>query len=244
MASEYLKWKYRDVKPDPPPRPLTGKEKWKNWWDYHKWHVVIALVLLAALGNILGHALGIGKTEPDCQIAYVGSAALPTDTAAALEKELAALCGDLNGDGQAMVTIRQYVSSSSGEDADSVYYAYAAEVALTADLESCGSSIFILEDPEAFQRSYHALCLPDGSLPANDSSAEGTSLPWNACPVLRLLPLGGYEERSLGGTIRGDSQERLSGLYIARRGYWTEKTVKNADGCAALWEAIIEGASA
>lgn len=35
MASEYLKWKYRDVKPDEPPKPLTRKEKLANWFYYY-----------------------------------------------------------------------------------------------------------------------------------------------------------------------------------------------------------------
>ena len=34
MASEYLKWKYRDVKPDEPSPELTGKEKLANWFHY------------------------------------------------------------------------------------------------------------------------------------------------------------------------------------------------------------------
>ena len=44
MASEYLKKKYKDVKPDVK-RELTPAEKRKNWWHYHKWHVAAAVVL-------------------------------------------------------------------------------------------------------------------------------------------------------------------------------------------------------
>ena len=43
MASEYLKWKYRDVKPDEPIR-LTRKEKALNWWHYHKWYVLLGIL--------------------------------------------------------------------------------------------------------------------------------------------------------------------------------------------------------
>ncbi len=32
MASEYLKWKYRDVKPDEPPPPMTRKQRLANWF--------------------------------------------------------------------------------------------------------------------------------------------------------------------------------------------------------------------
>lgn len=34
MASEYLKWKYRDVKPDQTVE-LTPRQKRANWWYYH-----------------------------------------------------------------------------------------------------------------------------------------------------------------------------------------------------------------
>ncbi|MCX4374173.1 MAG: hypothetical protein OSJ58_20585, partial [Dysosmobacter sp.] len=62
MASEYLKKKYRDVKPDAP-LELTKAEKRKNWWHYYKWHVGIVLVLLAITGSIMWNTLS--RTEPD-----------------------------------------------------------------------------------------------------------------------------------------------------------------------------------
>ncbi len=41
MASEYLKWKYRNVRPDAPVE-RTRKQRRQNWWHYHKWHVILA----------------------------------------------------------------------------------------------------------------------------------------------------------------------------------------------------------
>jgi len=41
MASEYLKWKYKDVRPDIP-KELTPAEKRSNWWHYHKWYAAAA----------------------------------------------------------------------------------------------------------------------------------------------------------------------------------------------------------
>lgn len=73
MASEYLLKKYKDVKPDEV-RELSKGEKRRNWWHYHRWHVVIAVLLIVSIGNILWNALGIGKIMPDYSIAYVGSA--------------------------------------------------------------------------------------------------------------------------------------------------------------------------
>ena len=39
MASEYWKWKFKDVRPEEK-RELTPEEKRKNWWHYHRWHEI------------------------------------------------------------------------------------------------------------------------------------------------------------------------------------------------------------
>ena len=49
MASQYLKWKYRDVKPDAPVE-LTEAQRRANWWHYNKWYVLGACLLLLAAG--------------------------------------------------------------------------------------------------------------------------------------------------------------------------------------------------
>ena len=51
MASEYLKWKYRDVGPEQAVE-LTPRQKRANWWYYHKWYVLLGLGLLAAALSI------------------------------------------------------------------------------------------------------------------------------------------------------------------------------------------------
>jgi len=238
MASEYLKWKYRDVQPEKAP-PLTPAQRRKNWWHYHKWHVALGAVLLAVLCDVGRQVLGTGAAEPDYRVAYVGENALPEDTAAALEAGLAALGEDLNGDGQVTVSLAQY-ASTGGVDAGA---AASAETALMGDLLECESYFFLLDDPEQFQQTYHVLCRLDGSLPPDGSrSAEGTCLSWSQCPALAEMDLGSYAYELLGGTVTGDSGELVSGLFIARRGYWTEKSAAYPEGCAALWEKITEGA--
>lgn len=239
MASEYLKWKYRDVKPDEVVE-LTPRQKRANWWYYHKWHVFLGVGLLA-LGVYLGaRILGVGQVRPDYQVAYVGSAALPEDTAAALESALAELGTDCNGDGQVAVQLNQYVmGDDSGESA---IYAYAGSTQLMADLDSCESYFFLLEDPAGFQENYQVLRHLDGSLPQEtEKDWESCYLPWSQCPVLRELPLGEYTEKVLDQEIHGDSQELLSSLSVARRGFWTERTCSYPEACDALWDAITRG---
>ena len=228
MASEYLLKKYQDVKPDEV-RELTKEEKRRNWWHYHKWHVVIAAVLALCAGNILWNILGIGEIKPDYSIAYVGTTPLSEETAGALRDGLAAISSDLNGDGKVAVELQQYVSMNTG-DSDSLYFAQAARVQLVADITDCKSYFFLLEDPAGFQEATSALCNLDGSLPADgDLTPDGKYVLWGDCPILAQIDLGA-------------AQETVSRLSFARRGFWTEKTVPNAAECNALWDMLTEGA--
>lgn len=237
MASEYLKWKYRDVKREEQAE-LSRSEKRKNWWYYHKWHMAIGVVLAGIGASILCHALGVGQVRPDYQVAYIGENALPGDTAAAIEAAFAALGEDLNGDGRVAVRLNQY-PSTGGADAG---MAASAQVTLTADLLERKSCIFLLEDPAWFQVNYHALRRLDGSLPEEgDRSADGTYLRWADCPALAGVELGGFSWQALGSTVTGSSDELARRLSLARRGFWTEETCAYPEGCDALWERLTEG---
>ena len=238
MASEYLKWKYRDVRRREA-AVLTPAKKRKNWWHYHKWHLAAGLALAVLGAYLVCQALGVGQIRPDYQIAYVGENALPEGTAAAVENAFAALGEDLNGDGRVVVRLNQYTSAQGAEPG----MAISGEVALMADLLECESYFFLLEDPEPFQANYHVLCRLDGSRQEEGPwTAEGTYLPWSQCPVLAGMELGGYSYELLGETVTGDSGGLASGLYLARRGFWTEKTTAHPEGCAVLWEKLTEGA--
>lgn len=239
MASKYLTWKYRDVRPEEKPRELTAKEKRANWWHYHKWYVAGGLALAIALGSILWNALGIGRVVPDCQIAYVGASPLPADAVSALENALAQLGGE---DGRITVKVHQYVSADGSGDEDAAMYAAATNTTMMADLTSCDSYFFLLEDPDTFQQKYQVLRRLDGTLPTDfDRDYENCYLAWTDCPALAELELGDYSETVLGRTVSGENQELLSRLYIARRGFWTEKTVSDPDKCDALWAALTKG---
>lgn len=239
MASAYLRWLHRDEKPEEP-LILTPAQKRKNWWDYHKWHVVLGAAALVAAGNLLWGALGAGKPQPDYQIAYVGSSALPEDTAAGLEEGFAGLGEDLNGDGRVLVQLHQYTISNTDASV-----AAAAATSLMGDILECESYFFLLENPEQFQKEYHALRRLDGSLPPEASrSAEGTYLAWEQCPVLEGFPLGEYSYQFIDRTVTGSSRELASRLYLARRGFWTEKATAYPEDCDILWNRLTEGASA
>ncbi len=237
MASEYLKWKYRDVKPDEPPPPLTGWPKVKNWLYYNKVLIIVVVACVAAVGSILWTILS--RTDPDYIFAYVGKNALPTDTADALEAGLASLGEDVNGDGRVVVELRSYVT---GSGPTSYEMAAATSVTLMADLSTGESIFFIMEDPEEFERQYQVLMDSDGAMPADDDFGwNGRALKWSDCPVLASLELGGYTQDYIEMTVDGDSQELLSDFYIGRRGFFDTKRDKNREANDEFWANITRG---
>ena len=219
MASEYLKWKYRDVKPDVPAE-RTRKQEAANWWHYHKWPLLVAALLLVAAVDIGYHALGFGTVAPDYQVACVVSAPLSDDALAALENRLAALGEDCNGDGRVTVQAHAYVDMAVSQDSDAARYAAAAKIKLMADLEACESYFFICDDPETLHGAYEVLARRDGEIAEPDDELD-------YYPALEVLA--------------ADHPE-LSGLYLARRGFWQDRVCKYREACDALWDKLIEGA--
>lgn len=224
MASEYLKWKYRDIKPDQPVEH-TKKQKAANWWHYHKWWLLAGAVLVVALVDIGLNALGIGKVAPDYQLAYVASAPLSDETAVALEEALSSLGEDCNGDGRVVFKINPYVDMADSPDGDQPGYAYAASVKLMADLEACESYFFICDDPETLHGNYDVLANTSGGI-AGESDTPDARL-WQDCPVLAALNV---------------DQEAMSGLYFTRRGFWQDRVCRYREQCDALWAKLTEGA--
>ena len=107
MAGEYVRWLARDVKPMEK-KELTPQEKRRNWWDYHKWHVVIAIVCLILAADLVSDVVHNIRNKPDYTIAYVGYTELPDDLARAVETAIATKGEDLNGNGQVQVELVQY----------------------------------------------------------------------------------------------------------------------------------------
>lgn len=229
MASEYLRRKYADVKPDPPPPPLTGRAKWANWFHYHKWWLAAAAVLLWIVGSMVWNILGIGQVKPDYVFSYIGSRELPEETAAALTEALASLGEDVNGDGRVHIELRQY-ATDHGSDAENVMaYGYAADVVLMADLTRGDSYFFLAEDPEEVQLHYQIFARDDGSPPADsDYGAMDKVYRWSGCPALTGLAV---------------DQEALGGLYIGRRYFYEEKQLAAQGANDALWQIITKGAA-
>ncbi len=231
MAGEYYKWLARDVQPDEPPRELTPREKWNNWWDYHKWHVIIALVCLWMAGDfVLGIVEG-KRNVPDYTIAYVGTFQLPDDTIQALETAFASKGEDLNGNGKVQVRVQQYIlSDEESTDIAALEQAaeqeYAVAMQLRANLETAESVLFLLEDPEGFQEEFGLL---------------GEHHRWADCPALTGLDLGSFLLQELMTPVEGSNQGAMAELYFARRIFENNESSPAITGANALFEQLTEG---
>lgn len=232
--------------PEEPPKEYTKKQKAANWWHYH-WGYVAAIVLAVAVAATIIKDT-VFQVRPDYQVAYVALYDLPVDTSAALTEALQQFGEDLNGDGQVVVQLNQYTVNFRSEELNTDAYNQMAGVTqLTADLSSGeGSYIFLLEDPEAFQRQTGALQYLDGTVGDPDNPPQDWQnmvYRWEDCPVLAGLDLGSYQGETVLDEQTGSSQDVLAGIYVARRGVWAEEQVENFAGGAELWDALTAGAT-
>ena len=244
MASEYLKKKYKDVKPDEKVE-LTPSQKRRNWWDYNLGWVILAAV--AVIGGILLVKDIFFRPEPDYQVGYVSRTELPEEVRQSLQDRLAELGEDVNGDGRVLVEVYTYDLGFDEQSMMDVERTTAAITSLTVDLSSGRVYLLLLEDPEGFQRRMGALAYWDGSRPPVEREDYGASdwqqmvCHWEDCPVLAGLDLGTYEE-FMAPDAAVNGQEAMSGLYVGRRALYGEdqETAFAADG--RLWDKLTQGA--
>ena len=124
----------------------VDRKKLKNWWWYHRVHVLIAVLALAVVVySLLPNLLA---PKPDCALAVAGRVPLPDETIAAIRSRLEEAVGDINGDGRAVAEVSAYTVDLSGETEG--YYNYQGAAAFDADLVGEKSALFLFDDPEGF----------------------------------------------------------------------------------------------
>ena len=229
-----------------PPREYTKKEKAQNWWHYHWVAVVIGVAAVFFGGWIIKDT--VFQTRPDVQIAYVGTHELPVDTVNALQNALTPFCQDENGDGKVVVQVATYnVDFDAENESTDAYYQMAGMTRLNGDLSSGSKTcIFLLEDPENFEKMTGALRYLDGTTPENqdDAAADWQQMVyrWTDCPVLTGLDLGNFEGYTALDDITDTNQNALAHLYVGCRGVWdNDQAEAFADGFA-LWDTLTAGA--
>ncbi len=245
MASEYLKWKYRDVKPDEKPT-YTKKELRRNWWDYNLIWVIVGVIAVIAAGFLIRDMFF--RAKPDYEVALVTTSMPEEETQDALRERLQELGEDLNGDGRVLVELYTYDMGFTERDYQNVEMAQANVTRLTVDLSSGDVYLILLQDPQGFQERFGALSYLDGTVP--DGEAEGYEAEnwrdmvyrWSDCPVLKNMDLGTFTRFLDMSETQIDGQTAMEELYVAHRGMFSEKDSERFAGAARLWEKLTEGA--
>lgn len=89
----------------------TFKQKWENFWYYHKVHVFIAAFFLFAIGFLTVDVMK--KHNPDYTVGYVGSFYVDQTQLQAYEPVFKEIVGDLNGDGRVLINYQTIVVSKN-----------------------------------------------------------------------------------------------------------------------------------
>ncbi len=229
-----------------PPREYTKAEKAANWWHYHWVAVVIGVAAVFFGGWIIKDT--VFQTRPDVQIAYVGTHELPVDTVNALQNALTPFCQDENGDGKVVVQVATYnVDFDVENESTDAYYQMAGMTRLNGDLSSGSKTcIFLLEDPENFEKMTGALRYLDGTTPEDqdDAAADWQQMVyrWTDCPVLTGLDLGNFEGYTALDDITDTNQNALAHLYVGCRGVWDNDQAEAFVDGFALWDTLTAGA--
>lgn len=220
----------------------SKKERIRNWFYYYKWWILLVFLILVAALRLIWQ--NVTRLQPDYQIAYIGEAPLPDDTAHALESALSEFGEDLNGDNRVIFQLNQYPTASENASDDEILNQSAWETQLMADLLRNDSYFFLLSDPDKFQSSYHVLAKLDGSIP-DDSDHTGLDKVYRYadCPLLASLELGDYSEIVVGQNVTGDNKSLVEHLYIGRRFFRDETDVPYLNENNALWKKLTEGAA-
>lgn len=199
-------------------RDLTPRQRVAYWWQYH-WYFVLAGLAAGLLAVYFASSWGSAAQE-DYSVAWVGSYYLDEGTRQALEKALAAYGEDVNGDGQVVVRVHQIAldlraiaqrGSTSGQQE------YADLLALDADLNCGQSTLFLLEDPEAFQSYSGALLYLDGTEPREGAADwENMALSW--------------EDK-----VAPQPEGVKAPLWLACRGCWKDEQRESWESARQLW---------
>lgn len=140
-------------------------DKLRNFWYYHKIHLLIALAVLLVAGYLSAQRLS--APDPDYHIGLVRTMPLPEEELEALNASFAAAGEDLNGDGEVLVQIHTfYVDLADSSENAGVNNAQTVS-ALDADLIGGVSGIFLLENVDTFRAITDDL-LADTEIPCAD----------------------------------------------------------------------------
>lgn len=150
--------------------PFRNYVSFSHWFTYH-WRAVVWIVLLLLAG--LWFSLLPKEPDTDYVISWVGTQVLSEKQEQALTQQLQAAGTDINGDGEIVIRIDQYAISFGDEtDGDTLTESYTYLTKLLNAIQVKDCRLYLLEDPEGFQRVTGVLQYLDGAIPSEADSYE------------------------------------------------------------------------
>ncbi len=150
---QYLELKkMQEGKTDAPPKPseeapeLTPSEKVKNFWDYHKWHVIGTILAIFLVAFSVSEC--VNRVKPDVNVVLFSYTGMVSEQVELLTDYMESVCGDVNGDGQFYVGIIDCSYNNKSEDKQ---YEYTVLNKLQATLAADTEALLFVTDKESYQ---------------------------------------------------------------------------------------------
>jgi len=139
--------------------------KLRNIWYYYKIPILIVLAVLVV--SVYLRAQPAGVPESDYHIGLVSITPRSNEALESLEAAFADAGFDVNGDGQILVRLHNYPVDLADDSENAGVNNHQIVAALDADLIGRTSGLFLLDDPQTFQRVTHGR-LKEPFLPFRD----------------------------------------------------------------------------
>ncbi|WP_367924505.1 hypothetical protein [uncultured Ruthenibacterium sp.] len=233
MASARYTLNITPDEPDEPQKPMTPKQKWENFWFYHKWHLLVGALVLFLVGTLVWEV--VTNVEADYTIGVLTSKSLPYNAEITLSEKIAELCDDRNGDGTVEVQVIEYWISDDPVDANTQM---AMVTKFIGDIQTGESMLFLTDDVDKFQKQYGIFAYNDGTSPEDYETAdtEGMGVLWSECPALTALDLGNTEE--LDGSEGVPLQDVMKDYTLVKRVY-TDSVLEGDEELTAYYNSAV-----
>lgn len=205
-----------DLKPEEP-KELSGKEKRKNWWHYHKVWVIVGVLVFGIVGFTVYDV--VTQVHPDLTVTVLSPYTLPEQLTDKLQTGLEQWVDDLNGDGQVRVQVNMLTiaidEDAGGTDPNTQM---ANVVKLSGDLQTGDTMLFMMDSTaaELYQAGYGIFGLADGQIAPEDATAAELGVAFGQLPGLADMDL--MLDGSDGSTL--DASEYMSSFLLGVRAYY------------------------
>ena len=160
--------------------------KRKVFLDYTLPRIIAALMVTGVIAWLIADAFSSPK--PDYVIGYVGSRRLSDESVHAISQALSAYGEDINGNGEVLVSLNQYLIQYDSTEADP-YEQMAGISSLSVDLKELDFVCLIVENADRFIESCDTVLTLSGGKITLQTEITDVRLPFQASPVLTAVPL-------------------------------------------------------